>query len=133
MAVKATPVFVQAPLLGMARISTANIVRDGSSGALGTVVTAGADGARVELVRVVAVTTTTPGTVRLFLSINGGTNKFLWAELAIPANTVSASNPGVAVEFTPTKPLMMPASALLYASTEKGETFDVHAHGGQLS
>ena len=131
MAVKATPVFTQSPVCGIAQISSANTNRDGT-GSLGTVYTAGANGGRIELIRVKATVTTTAGMVRIYVSTNGGTNKYLWAEISIGANTVSASNPGAEGEFSPTKPLMLPASAIVYASTHNAETFNVFAHGGDL-
>lgn len=131
MAVTATPVFTQTPVCGIAQISTANTNRDGS-GTLGTVYTAGSNGGRVEYVRVKATVTTTAGMVRLYISTNGGSNKYLWAEIPIAAASVSATVQGAEGEFAPSKPLMLPASALLYASTHNAETFNVFAHGGDL-
>ncbi|NBX74718.1 MAG: hypothetical protein EBQ89_10555, partial [Alphaproteobacteria bacterium] len=65
------PNFAGTPLAGNAQISTANTNRDGT-GTLGTVVTAGASGSRIEEIVIEATGTTTAGMIRLFL--NDGTN-----------------------------------------------------------
>jgi hypothetical protein len=125
-----------APTVEVSQISTANTNRDGTgttvavatgpSSAQGTGV-----GKRIAAVMVVATGTTTAGMVRFFLSIDGGTNKRLIAEVPVPAITVSATQ----AAYQSTVPSLVnlvlqgqvsSASCILYAATEKGETFNVH-------
>jgi hypothetical protein len=129
--VSSTPVFAQAPVCDSVQVSTANANRDGT-GTLGTLHTAGANGSRVELVRVKAAVTTTAGMVRLFVSTDGGTTKRLIAELVVTAVTVGASTPSFEGEWVPTRPLVLPAAAVLYASTHNAEAINCFAHGGNL-
>lgn len=131
MAVTATPVFAQTPVCANGQVSAANTARDGS-GTIVTLFTAGANGARIEYIRAKATVTTTAGMVRIFISTNGGTDKRLLAEINIAAATVSATVQGAEGEYRPTLPLMLPASALIYASTHNAEAINVFAHGGDL-
>lgn len=131
MAVTATPVFSQTPICGIGQAATANTARDGS-GTLATLYTAGANGGRVEYVRAKATVTTTAGMVRLFISTDAGSTKRLWAEIPISAVTVGANTQSAEGEYLPTKPLALPASALVYASTHAAEAINVFVHGADL-
>lgn len=122
-------------------ISTANANRDGS-GTLGTVCSGPSTNAgagvltRIERVTVKATGTTTAGMIRFFVSTDAGTTKRFLTELAVTAVTPSAS----AVSFEATVPglvgLKLPGGsggtpqAILYAATEKAETFHVTAELG---
>lgn len=131
MAMTNVPSFVATPVCGIVQVSTANANRDGT-GTLGTAYTAGANGGRVEYVRAKAAVTTTAGMVRIFISTDGGTTKRLWAEIAIAAATVSNSVQSSEGEYQPRKPLVLPASAIVYASTHNAEAINVFIHGGDL-
>ena len=130
MAVNTDPVFVKTPVVGMAVISTANTARDGT-GTLGTVVTAGTDGTRIDYVRIVATGTVTAGVVRLFIS--DGTNNRLLSEDLVTATTPSATVATFAVERVLTRPLLLPSGYSLKASTHNAESFVVMGLGGNLS
>lgn len=133
MAVKATPVFAQTPVLAIGQVSTANTNRDGATGTYADIFTAGADGARIEYVRVVATGTTTAGVVRLFLSTDSGSTYRLWKELLISAITPSTTIEVAASEYMPSRPLVLPATAgRIRASTHNSETFNVFIHGANL-
>ena len=128
------PNFAGTPLAGNAQISTANTNRDGT-GTLGTVVTAGASGSRIEEVVIEATGTTTAGIVRLFL--NDGTNTRLWREVAVtaatPSGTVLAFTASVRNDTRPDLPLLvLPTGWSLRASTHNAETFNVFAFGGSF-
>ncbi len=84
------------------------------------------------MVVVQATGTTTAGVVRLFISLDGGTTWRLWKELLIPAITPSTSVEAHRTVYIPDRPLAMPASAKLGASTHNAETFNVFAHGGDF-
>lgn len=131
MPVTATPVFAQTPVCGHGQVSTANTNRDGT-GTLVTLYTAGTNGGRVEYIRAKAAVTTTAGMVRIFLSTDSGTTKRLWAEIAISAVTVGASTQSAEGEYRPTLPLVLPASAILYASTHNAEAINCFVHGADL-
>jgi len=127
----ATPNFSATAQCGIAVISTANTARDGS-GTLGTVLTAGASGSRVERVTIRATGTTTAGMIRLF--VHDGTNARLIDEVPVPAITPSGTVPAfqVDVTFGDNRPLLLPNLFSLRASTNNAETFHVVAFGGSF-
>ena len=130
MSANTTPKFIDAPIIGIAEISTINTNRDGT-GTMVVVATGTVAGQVIELVRVVAIVTTTAGMVRLFL--NNGATKFLYKELTVAAVTASATVPAFEKEFVPTGgTLTLPTGWTLEAATEKGEAFKVFAFGGNL-
>lgn len=112
---------------GHAVISTANPNRDGT-GAMGTVLTAGASGSLIEVIRVKATGTTTAGIVRLFK--HDGTNARLWREILVTAITPSATVAAFDAELVPTGGLTVPTGWSLRASTEKAEEFVVSVDAG---
>lgn len=128
--------YASTPRCAMAVISTANTNRDGT-GTIGTVLTAGASGSRVDRIDVQATSTTTAGMVRLF--IHDGTNARLWREVSVsaitPSGTVAAyaaamsSNNGQDIGYLP---LILPTGYSLRASTHNAESFNVIATGGDL-
>lgn len=136
-----SPAYVDRPDIQYCAISVANTNRDGT-GALGTVctgpVTAAGAGvlARIERVTIKAVGTTTAGMIRFFVSNDGGTTKRFLTEFPVTAVTPSASG----VSFESTVPGLVglklsggngsAAQAILYAATEKAETFHVIAELG---
>lgn len=129
-----TPQYAATPKCGIVAISTANTARDGT-GTIGTVFTAGTSGSRIDGVVVKATNTTTAGTIRLF--IHNGTTAYLIEEFKVRANTVSATNPSfewkINASNTPELfPIVLPTGYSLRASTEKAETFNVVAFGGDL-
>lgn len=125
----ATPAFATIPRSAVAVISAANPSLT-DTGTIVSIMTAGAQGTKVERVRIKALVTTTAGMVRLWLH-NGSAN-FLLEEVPVPALTKSASVAAFQadVDFsTPDRLLLLPASWSLRASTEKAESFNVHAVG----
>lgn len=133
MALNTAPIFSGAPVVGHARISTANTNRDGT-GTVATLVTAGSDGTRVDRVNVCATVTTTAGMVRLFQY--DGTNYRLVKEIPVTAVTVGASTPGFTTEWVRVDGLPvadLPSGSSLVVSTHNAEQFDVVAYGGSYS
>jgi hypothetical protein len=124
----ATINFANAPQIGAVSISTANTNRDGT-GTIGTVLTAGASGTRIDRVRVQAIVTTTAGMVRLFLY--DGSNYFALQEVPVTAVTASGSAAAFNSEITfgDTRPLALPSGWSLRASTNNAEEFHVTAYG----
>lgn len=131
MAAGTTPVFVATPKSWIAFPATADTARNNPSTGQVTLVTGGSNGSVVESIRVQATGTTTAGVCRIFLSLDGGTNKRLVRELLIPAVTPSTTVEAASNEWVPTVPLVLPdTSALLYATTDNGDDYVVTAHGG---
>lgn len=130
--------FLTTPKVGQALISTANPNRDGT-GTIGTVFTAGASGSELWWVKVKARATTTAGMIRIFLH-DGTTYRGLLAEIPVTANTPSATVPTweatipltVPVGGDTVLPLSLPNLWSLRAATEKAESFDVLAAGGDF-
>ena len=124
-----TPSYAGAPKVGMASVATANTGRDGT-GTVGTVLTAGSNGSMISRITVQATVTTTAGMVRLFL--HDGTNHRLWREIAIAANTVSATVAGYNSAVTLNPALFIPTGYSLRASTNNAESINVIAEGADL-
>lgn len=122
-----TPIFPASVALGMVQISTANPNRDGS-GTLGTLVTGGANGTRIDRIVMKAAVTTTAGMIRIF--IYDGTNTRLVREVTVEAITPSATVAAWEEDLL-TPDLYLPsASYQIRVSTEKAEAINVFAFGG---
>lgn len=123
-----SPIFVLTPNAVPIQVSTANTARDGT-GTLGTVVTAGANGTRIEGVRVQAAVTTTAGVVRLFITDAAGANPKLFMEILVSAITPSTTVEAFSAERIFTRPLFLASGQLLKASTHNAEAINVFALG----
>lgn len=119
-----TAAYASTPVAALAQVSTANTARDGT-GTLATVLTGATNGTRIDDIMIKATVTTTAGTVRFFLSLDGGTTKRLILEIPVVANTVSASNPAWSYMISNLGWLLPNGSAILYASTEKAEAMNI--------
>ncbi len=122
-----TPIFPASVALGMVQVSTANTNRDGT-GTMGTLLTAGANGTRIDRLVIKATVTTTAGMIRFF--VHDGTNTRLIREVVVTAITVGASTAAFESDLV-TPDLYLPTSSYqLRVSTEKAEAFNVYAFGG---
>jgi hypothetical protein len=123
LAANTNPAFPNVVNDGVVAISTANTNRDGT-GTMGTVLTAGTNGTRIEKVVIEAQGTTTAGMVRLFL--HNGTTAFLITEQTIAAVTPSATLKAEHYAITGDPfPLSIPSGWSLRASTHNAEAFNV--------
>lgn len=125
MAANTIPIYSKAGQISFsALIQTANIAKDGT-GPVSLIFTAGADGGRVERVRIRPVGTNVATVVRIF--INNGSdptvaaNNVLYAEKSIAANTLSETTESALNELptitdTTAFPLVLPPSYRLYAT-----------------
>lgn len=129
MAISTSIMQLQTPVAAGGSLSAANANRDGT-GTLVTLYTAGANGGRVDMVRAKAKGDTTAGMVRVYLSTDAGATKRLIAELVVAAVTVAADVAGWEGEWVPSRPLVVPAAAVLYASTHNAEGINVFGLGG---
>ena len=124
----ATPNFAATPRVGAIAISTADTSRTTPTN-VGTVLTAGASGSRIDEVNIVALGTTTTNVVRLFLF--DGTDYFLMQEVLIAALTPSVTAPVVTYISTYSN-LMLPSGWSLRATTNNAEAYEVLAFGGDF-
>lgn len=122
------PQFAATPGLEHGQVSTANTNRDGT-GTIATILTAGANGTKIEEVTVIATGATTAGMVRLYL--HDGTNARLFDEFGVPAVTPSASVACWRQTRTYTN-LVLPTGWSLRASTHNAETFNVECFAGDF-
>lgn len=118
------PQYIGTPKSPSVTISTANTNRDGATGAYGTLMTAGASGSRVDRINITATGTTTAGMVRLFV----GTAMI--KEIPIIAITPSATQPAFSAELVLDNGLVLQSGAVLKASTEKAESFNLTVLSG---
>jgi hypothetical protein len=112
------PIFTLSGNFTPARIAAANVASDGS-GTLVTVVTAGANGTRVDGVRFrnASATATTSAAMqhRIFLTDTSGLNPRLVGEVATPAGATRATqtNIGATSIYTFDQPIIMLSGQLL--------------------
>ena len=109
--------------------SVANTSRTGS-GTLATLVTAAAQGSKIELVRYVYEVTTTAGLFRIFL--HDGSTFFLIKELTVAAISVAADTAAATGEWAPTTDLVIPTGWTLQVGTQEGVAGSAFAMGGDL-
>lgn len=131
----ADPTFSTTPIIGMAVISTANTVRDGT-GAMGIIATGGANGTKVERVKYKAQGITVAGMIRLFIGDDAGTpNIRMIDELDVAAVAAPSATIKTAEGEKYYADLVLPSGYTLRAATHNGgtpptETFNVFALGG---
>lgn len=126
----ASPQFIKDPLIGFVQISTANANLDGT-GTTGLLVTGRQAGTKVEAIVIKAAGTVTDGMIRIFLSFDAGVTKRLWREEPVSAATPSATAQAFMSVIQPS--IVLEDDQRIYVSTEKAETFNVFAHGGDFS
>jgi hypothetical protein len=129
MAGNITPIFPKAARIGTANVSTANAARTvtGVTGLVSLLV-AGADGTRIDRIRVKATAATTSGMIRIWGYSGSGDAQLLFeipVSAVVPSATLASFEAYVDVAYE-----NLPAGHTLYASTEKAEAFNVMAFGG---
>jgi hypothetical protein len=132
-----TPIFTLNGNFTPGRIAAANTASDGS-GALVTVVTAGANGSRVDGVRFrnsqIVAAASSAMVHRIFLSDTGGTNFRLIGEVATATATRSTTAVGATSIFTFDQPIIMKSGQVMavcqsvYAGV--ADQFDAVAYAG---
>lgn len=123
-----TPNFASTVRCSGASISTADTSRTAPTN-VGTVLTAGASGSRIDEVTITAAGTSTANVVRLF--IYTGTTYYLLMEVLITAVTPSASVDSFTTTLT-FNSLVIPSGYSLRATTNNAETYHVLAFGGDF-
>lgn len=126
--------YAATPRCGVGQVSVANTNRDGT-GTITTIFSAGANGSRIDAIDLKAVGTTTAGMIRLF--IHDGADARLLTEVPVTAITPSATLPSWEAQLNTNSmsqvlPIILPTNYSLRASTEKAETFNIIAQGGDF-
>lgn len=86
---------------------------------------------QIQAFRVKAYGTTTAGTVRIFYSYDGGSNKQLMYEIPVTAVTPSATINSFEYDLVLPVPDIVPVTNFrIYATTEKSENFNVMLRAG---
>lgn len=110
------PIFTLNGNFTPARVAAANTASDGS-GALVTIVTAGANGSRVDGVRIrnsqATAALSSAMVVRIFLTDTGGANPRLIGEVALPAATRNVSTIGATAIYTFDQPIIMESGQIM--------------------
>jgi hypothetical protein len=137
-----TAQFVAAPVIDIAQVTTANANRDGTGTTVlvcsGPTFAAGTGvGKRITRGIIQGVTANTAGVIRFFLSNDGGSNKSLYVEKAVPAYTFSGTSPGIRTDVPELVGLVLPGvsganASQLYASTQTSHTFNIIIESGTL-
>jgi hypothetical protein len=125
------PQFAATPKVLVGQVTTANANRDGT-GTPVTIGAGGASGSRIDVIIIKAVsTTTTDGMIRIF--IHNGTTHYLITEVPVVGSTASATVPTFEEQIVFENGILLPTSSwTIRATTEKTETFNIVAIGGDF-
>lgn len=125
MAVTATPIFVQTPKnADIALTATGNTNTDGTTGTYTTLLTAGANGSKIERIKLVCLGTVAEK-VRIF--VGGKVFKEVLFAAVTPSNTVAALEAEIDCSQAGNA-LILAASAVIIANVNTGTSCLVHAH-----
>jgi hypothetical protein len=127
--------YASTPKFGSATLTTADTSLTAPT-TVGTIVTAGASGTRIDYIDIQGVANTSAGLVNLF--IYDGTNYILWNQVPVLAVTSSTTAPAFAVYLSSNgnaniMPLTLPTGYSLRAATSVSQTgVRVTAYGGDF-
>lgn len=127
--------YAATPKVGSALLTTADTSLTAPT-TVGTVLTAGANGTRIDYIDIQGVATTVAGNINLF--IYDGTNYILWNQVNVIAVTSSTTSPAWQATLSSTgnanlMPLTLPTGYSLRATTSVAQTgIRVTAYGGDF-
>ena len=127
--------YAATPKVGSALLSTADTSLTAPS-TVGTVVTAGSSGTRIDYIDIQGVATTVAGLINLF--VFDGTNYILWNQVPVIAITSSTTAPAFSISLSSNgnsniMPLTLPTGYSLRATTSVAQTgVRVTAYGGDF-
>jgi hypothetical protein len=127
--------YAATPKVGSALLTTADTSLTAPT-TVGTVLSAGASGSRIDYIEVIGVATTVASLVNLF--IYDGTTYFLWAQIPVLAITTSTTAPSFVANLSSNGnanilPLNLPTGYSLRATTTVTQTgVRVTAYGGDF-
>ncbi len=127
--------YASTPKFGSANLTTADTSLTAPT-TVGTIVTAGASGTRIDYIEIQGVATTVAGLINLF--VFDGTNYILWNQVPVIAITSSTTAPAFAALLSSNNnsnimPLTLPTGYSLRAATSVAQTgIRVNAYGGDF-
>jgi len=127
--------YASTPKVGIALLTTADTSLTAPS-TVGTVLTAGASGSRIDYIEIMGVATTAAGLINLF--IYDGTTYTLWQQIPVYAITTSTTTPSFTANLASNSnanimPLTLPTGYSLRATTTTTQTgVKVIAYGGDF-
>ena len=127
--------YASTPKFGSATLTTADTSLTAPT-TVGTIVTAGASGTRIDYIDIQGVATTVAGLINLF--VYDGTNYILWTQVPVIAITSSTTAPAFSISLSSnsnsnTMPLTLPTGYSLRATTSVTQTgVRVTAYGGDF-
>jgi hypothetical protein len=127
--------YASTPKFGSATLTTADTSLTAPT-TVGTIVSAGASGTRIDYIEVQGVATTVASLINLF--IYDGTNYILWNQVPVIAITSSTTSPAFAANLSSNgnsnmMPLTLPTGYSLRAATSVTQTgVRVTAYGGDF-
>jgi hypothetical protein len=127
--------YASTPKFGSATLTTADTSLTAPT-TVGTIVTAGASGTRIDYIEIQGVATTVAGLINLF--VFDGTNYILWNQVPVIAITSSTTAPAFAALLSSNNnsnimPLTLPTGYSLRATTSVAQTgIRVNAYGGDF-
>jgi len=130
-----TAQYASTPKVGSATLTTADTSLTAPT-TVGTVVSAGSSGTRIDYIDIQGVATTVASLVNLF--IYDGTNYILWTQVPVQAVTSSTTAPAFSVTLSSNAnsnimPLTLPTGYSLRATTSVTQTgVHVTAYGGDF-
>ena len=130
-----TAQYASTPKFGSAVLTTADTSLTAPS-TVGTIVSAGASGTRIDYIEVMGVATTVAGLINLF--VFDGTNYILWQQIPVQAITTATTTPSYTAAISSNgnanvMPLTLPTGYSLRATTTVAQTgVRVTAYGGDF-
>ena len=127
--------YASIPKVGSALLTTADTSLTAPS-TVGTVLTAGTSGSRIDYIELQGVASTSAGLINLF--IHDGTSYFLWQQVPVQAITSSTTAPAWSVSLSSNNnanimPLSIPTGYSLRATASVSQTgVRVIAYGGDF-
>ena len=127
--------YASTPKVGSATLTTADTSLTAPS-TVGTVLTAGSSGTRIDYIEIIGTATTVAGLINLF--IYDGSNYILWQQVPVVAITSSTTAPAFAATLSSNvnanvMPLTLPTGYSLRATTSVSQTgIRVTAYGGDF-
>lgn len=127
--------YASTPVFGSVTLTTADTSLTAPT-TVGTVLTAGASGTRIDYIDIQGVATTVAGLINLF--VYDGTNYILWTQVPVQAVTSSTTAPAFQLFISSngnsnSMPLTLPTGHSLRATTSVSQTgIRVTAYGGNF-
>ena len=127
--------YASTPKFGSANLTTADTSLTAPT-TVGTIVTAGASGTRIDYIDIQGVATSVAGLINLF--VYDGTTYFLWTQVPVIAITSSTTAPAFTANLSSNNnsnimPLTLPTGYSLRAATSVAQTgIRVNAYGGDF-